>query len=138
AKPLQGEFVSGNYFSVFGIRPFGGRLFSASDDKPAAPPAIVLSYRAWQSSWGADPSMVGSTAILDGRPFSIIGVAPPGFFGETLRSDPADFWIPLQQEPLLHGKDALLHQSISAWLRAIGRLKPGATTAGMSARLSAL
>jgi predicted permease len=136
AKPLRGEFVTGNYFSVFGIRPFAGRMLSAADDAASAVPAAVLSYRAWQMHWGADPSAIGSQAIVQGRPFAIVGVAPPGFFGDTLRSDPPDFWLPLQQEPLLSGKDSLLRQSISAWLRAIGRLKPGATTAGMSARLT--
>jgi predicted permease len=63
-------------------------------------------------------------------------VTPPGFFGETLRSDPPDFWIPLQQEPLIDGEGALLHQSIAAWLRMIGRLRPGASIAGMAPRLT--
>lgn len=138
ARSLRGEFVTGNYFSVFGIRPFAGRMLSPADDLPSAPPAAVLSYRAWQAGWGADPAVIGSTAILQGQPVTIIGIAPPGFFGETLRSDPPDFWLPLQQEPLLQGRQSLLHQSISAWLRAIGRLKPGAGIAGMSARLTVL
>ncbi len=136
AKPLRGEFVTGNYFSVFGIRPFAGRVFSMSDDTASAAPAVVLSYRAWQTDWGGDPSAIGSVAIIQDQPFMIVGVAPPGFFGDTLRSDPPDFWLPLQQEPLLNGQDTLLRQSISAWLRAIGRLKPGASIAGMSARLT--
>ena len=136
ATPLRGEWVTGNYFSVFGIRPFAGRLFSAADDTPSAPPAAVISYRAWQVHWGAASSAVGSVAVIQGQPFTIAGIAPPGFFGETLRSNPPDFWVPLQQEPLLHGKNSLLRQSISAWLRAIGRLKPGASTDGMSARLT--
>jgi predicted permease len=136
ARPLFGEWVTGNYFSVFGIRPFAGRVFSPSDDAASASPVAVLSYRAWQTSWGADPSAIGSVAVIQGQPFTIVGIAPPGFFGDTLRGAPPDFWLPLQQEPLLNGKDTLLRQSISAWLRAIGRLKPGATTAGMSARLT--
>jgi predicted permease len=136
AKPLRGEFVTGNYFAVFGIRPFAGRLFSKSDDLASAAPTAVLSYRAWQREWGADPSALGSVAIIQGQPFTIVGVAPPGFFGDTLRSDPPDFWLPLQQGPLIQGRDSLLRQSVSAWLRAIGRLKPGASTAGMSARLT--
>jgi predicted permease len=133
---LRGEFVSGNYFSVFGIRPFAGRLFSTADDAPSAQPAVVISYRAWQLHWGGAPAAIGSTAIVQGRAFTIAGIAPAGFFGETLRSDPPDFWLPLQQEPLIDGKNSLLRQSISAWLRAIGRLKPGASTAGMPARLT--
>ncbi len=138
AKVLRGEFVSGNYFSVFGIHAFAGRVFSPSDDTPSAPPAIVLSYRAWQANWDGDPSALGSVTVVQNQSFTIIGVTPPGFFGETLRSDPADFWIPLQHEPLIDGHDSLLHSSFSAWLRAIGRLKPGAATEGMPARLTAV
>ena len=136
AKPLRAEYVTGNYFAVFGIRPFAGRLFSAADDMASAPPVAVLSYRAWQTNWGADPSAVGSVAIVEGKPFAIIGVVPPGFFGDTLRSNPPDFWLPLQQEPLIAGQDSLLHQSMAAWLRAIGRLKSGASTAGVAPRLT--
>jgi predicted permease len=66
----------------------------------------------------------------------VIGVAPPGFFGETLESDPPDVWVPLQQEPMMDADGGLLHQSISAWLRMIGRLRPGASTDGMAPRLT--
>jgi len=138
AKPLRGEFVTGNYFSVFGIRPYVGRLFSNSDDAASAAPVVVLSHQAWQREWGGDPSAIGSVAMIRSRPFTIVGVAPPGFFGETLRSEPPDFWMPLQQEPLLAGQDSLLRQPVSAWLRAIGKLKPGASTEGMGPRLTAL
>ncbi len=67
--------------------------------------------------------------MVEGHPFTIIGVAPPGFFGETLRGDPPDIWIPVQQEAILDGASALLNQPISAWLRVIGRLRPGASIA---------
>jgi predicted permease len=136
SRPLRSELVSGNYFDVFGIRSFAGRLFSASDDQASATPVAVLSYRAWQSTYGGDPSVVGSTFVIEDHPFTVIGIAPPGFFGETLRSDPPDIWVPLQQEPLINSGGSLLHQSVSAWLRAIGRLRPGATVDGMSARLT--
>jgi predicted permease len=66
----------------------------------------------------------------------VIGVAPPGFFGETLESDPPDIWVPLQQEPMITGGGSLLRQPVSAWLRMIGRLRPGASTAGMAPRLT--
>jgi predicted permease len=138
ARPLRTQYVTGNYFSTLGVGAFGGRVFTEDDDKPASAPVIVLSHHTWQSTYGADTSMVGSTLVLDGRPFTVIGVAAPGFFGETLRSDPADIWIPLQQEPMISASGSLLHQSISAWLRMIGRLRPGASTAGMSPRLTAV
>ncbi|MGH7488739.1 MAG: ABC transporter permease, partial [bacterium] len=136
AKPLRSEYVTGNYFSTLGVRAFGGRLFSASDDNPSAPPVAVISYQAWQADYGGDPSIVGSTFVVEGHPFTIIGVTPPGFFGETLRSDPPDIWIPVQQEPMIAGDAGLLRQSAGAWLRMIGRLRPGASTSGMAARLT--
>ena len=138
ARPLSSEYVTGNYFTMLGVRAFGGRVFSPDDDRPGAPPAAVLSYRVWQASYGGDPSVVGSTFIVEGHPFSVIGVAPPGFFGETLRSDPPDLWIPVQQEPLIDGAGELLHQSVPAWLRVIGRLRPRASIAGMAPRLTGL
>jgi predicted permease len=136
AKPLRSEYVTGNYFSTLGVRPFGGRLLSAEDDKPSAPPVAVLSHRIWQSEYAADPSVVGSRFVVEGRSFIIIGVAPPGFFGETLRGDPPDIWIPVHQEPLIAGDGALLHQSVGAWLRMIGRIHPGASLDGVAPRLT--
>ncbi|HTS66379.1 MAG TPA: ABC transporter permease [Candidatus Acidoferrales bacterium] len=136
AKPLRSEYVTGNYFSTLGVKAFGGRLLSPDDDRPSATPAAVLSHNIWQSEYGADPSVVGSSFVVEGHPFTIIGVAPPGFFGETLRGNPPDIWIPLQQEPLIAGEGSLLHQPVGAWLRIIGRLRPGASVEGMSPRLT--
>ena len=136
ARPLRSEYVTGNYFSTLGVGAFGGRVFTPDDDRPASAPVAVLSHHAWQTTYGGDASVVGSSFIIEGHPFTVIGVAPPGFFGETLRSDPPDIWIPLQQESLIKGDGALLHQSVSAWLRVIGRLRPGASIAGMSPRLT--
>jgi len=136
ARPLRSEYVTGNYFSMLGVGAFGGRVFTPEDDRSAAPPVAVLSHRVWQTTYGGDPSVVGSTFVIEGQPFTVIGVAPPGFFGETLRSDPPDLWIPVQQEPLINREGSLLHQSVSAWLRMIGRLRPGASIAGMGPRLT--
>ncbi len=136
ARPLRSEYVTGNYFSTLGVGAFAGRVLTPNDDTPASQPVAVLSHRAWQTTYGGDPSVLGSTFAVQGHPFTIIGIAPPGFFGETLGSDPPDIWIPLQQEATINGDTALLHQSISAWLRVIGRLRPGATTAGISPRLT--
>ena len=135
-RPLRAEYVTGNYFLMLGVGAFGGRVFTPDDDRPAAPPVAVLSHRAWQITYGGDPSVVGSTFVVEGHPFTVIGVAPPGFFGETLRSDPPDIWIPVEQEPMIAGQEALLPQPISAWLRVMGRLRPGASINGMSARLT--
>jgi predicted permease len=138
AKPLRGEFVTGNYFNTFGIRAYAGRTLLPSDDQASAAPVAMLSYRAWQQQYNSDPSVIGSTLIVEGHAFTIAGIAPPGFFGETLRSNPPELWLPLQQEPVLTGQNSLLKQRISAWLRVIGRLKPGATTADVAPRLTVL
>jgi predicted permease len=136
ARPLPSEYVSGNYFSTLGVRAFGGRVITPDDDKPGASPVAVLSHRVWQTTYGGDPSVVGSTFVVEGHPFTVIGVAPAGFFGETLQSDPPDIWVPVQLEAVIDGEGSLLHQSISAWLRMIGRLRPGASIDGMAPRLT--
>jgi predicted permease len=138
ARPLRSEYVTGNYFSTLGVGAFGGRVITPDDDRPASTPVAVISYHAWQTTYGSDTSVVGSTFVIEAHPFTVIGVAPPGFFGETLRSDPPDIWIPLQQEALIDGERALVHSPFSAWLRVIGRLRPGASITGMSPRLSGI
>src|SRR5207248_7881610 len=136
ARPLRSEFVTGNYFSVLGVGSFGGRVFTVDDDKPSAPPVAVLSHHVWETTYGADTSVVGSTFMVAGHPFTVIGIAPPGFFGETLRSDPPDIWLPIHQEPLVSGPGSLLNQPVSAWLRVIGRLRAGASVEPMAPRLT--
>ena len=136
ARPLRSEYVSGSYFSTLGVRAFGGRVLTTEDDKPAASPVAVLSHRVWQTSYASDPSVVGSTFVVEGHPLTVVGIAPAGFFGETLESDPPDIWVPLQLEPVMNAEGSLLHQPVSAWLRMIGRLRPGASTDGMAPRLT--
>ncbi len=135
AKPLRGEFVSGNYFATFGIGAFAGRTILPSDDQPTSTPVAMLSYRAWQQQYGSDPSMIGSAIMLDGHPFTVIGISPPGFFGETLRSNPPEIWLPINQEPVFHGESSFLHR-FPAWLRVIGRLRPDASPSQLPGRLT--
>ncbi|HVW77386.1 MAG TPA: ABC transporter permease [Alloacidobacterium sp.] len=137
AKPLRGEFISGNYFSTFGVGAFAGRTIGEPDDQANSAPVAMLSYRAWQQEYGSDPKVVGSTFILEGHPFTIVGIAPPGFYGETLRSDPPEIYLPIQQEPQYRGANSLLHK-FPAWLRVIGRARPGANIDPVSSRLTNL
>jgi hypothetical protein len=136
AEPAVGEFVSGNYFTTFGVRAFAGRALTPADDTPSAPPVTVMSYRAWQQHYALDPAVIGSTFTINGLPFTVAGVAPPGFFGDTLRSDPPDFWIPLASEPALDRQNALLNNPAQHWLYAIGRLKSGAQPEQVQSQLT--
>jgi len=138
ARPLRSQYVTGTYFSTLGVNAFGGRLFTAAEDAPAAAPAVVISHHVWEGTYGADPSILGATLFVEGHPFTVIGITPPGFFGETLRGDPPDLFIPLQQEPVINGSTSILRQPISAWLRVLGRLRPGATTDAIGPRLTGI
>ena len=136
-RPLRTMYATGSYFTTLGVAAFTGRVFTAADDRAAAEPVAVISYNAWQNLYGGDPTLVGSTLTIEGHAFTVSGVAPPGFFGETLRADPPDLWLPLQHEPLINGAaTSLLRQPMSAWLRVIGRLRTDATIEGMDARLT--
>ena len=136
AKSLRNEFVSGNYFTTFGIPAFTGRALLASDDTKGAAPAMVMSYQAWQSEYGGDASVVGSTFYVQGQPVTVVGIAPPGFFGDRLRPNPPALWIALSAEPLINGKNYLLDVKESNWLYAIGRLKPGTAIRPLQAKIS--
>ncbi|MGC2162279.1 MAG: ABC transporter permease [Silvibacterium sp.] len=136
SKPLRGEFVSGNYFSTLGLGPFAGRVLAGSDDTPAASPTVVLSYHAWQSEFAADPSIIGSTIYIQAHPFTVIGVAPPGFYGDRMTDGPPDFWMPLSTEPYVNGDSAILHHADSHWLYLIGRVRPHTNIGSLQAKLS--
>jgi predicted permease len=117
------EYVSGNYFTTLGVLPFAGRMFTNQDDRPGAPPVAVMSYHAWER-YGNDPAIVGSTLYIEGAAVTVAGVAPPGFFGDTLSPVPPDFWIPLNAEPVIRGRNSLLTASDQQWLYIIGRIRP--------------
>ncbi len=136
AETLPGEFVSGNFFSTVGIQPFAGRMFTADDDRPGVTPTIVLSYRAWQQHYGNDPSIVGSSFMVNGQPFTVIGITPPGFYGARLREDPPEVYIPVAFEPQINQKSSMLHLDTQYWLYLIGRLKPGAQPAQVQAQIN--
>ena len=136
AKSLHGEFVSGNYFSTLDVNAYEGRVLSDNDDTSAAPPAMVLSYRAWQGEYASDPSILGSTIYVQARPFTVIGIAPPGFFGDRVTDTPPEFWMPLHTEPYVEAGDAVLNEPESNWLYPIGRVRSGTNIAALQAKLT--
>jgi len=131
AQSYPGEFVSGDYFATFGIPAYAGRLLTGADDRPGAAEVAVMSYRLWQQKFGSDWSVIGGAFTLDNTPFTIVGVTPPGFFGDTLRNNPPDFFIPLNTS--LVADD--LHDQGLAWLDLIGRVKPAAARASIEAEM---
>jgi predicted permease len=135
-KSLRGEFVSDNYFSTLGVGAYAGRALTDSDDSSSAPPATVISYKTWQSEFAADPSIVGSTVFIQAKPFTVIGIAPPGFFGERITDSPPDFWMPLQTEPYVRADSSILHHSDSHWLYPLGRVRPGTNIAALQSKIS--
>ena len=135
AKSLRAEYVSGNYFSVFGIGAFAGRPLTVADDTKGAAPAAVVSYHTWRSDFGSDPAVLGSTFFVQSKPVTVVGIAPPGFFGDRITSDPPALWIPLAVEPVIE-QTSLLPLAESNWLYAVGRLKPGVSVGSLQAKLS--
>ncbi|HYM08044.1 MAG TPA: ABC transporter permease [Terriglobales bacterium] len=133
----NGEYVSGNFFETFGISAWRGRLFTDADDREDAPPVAVMSFRIWQGKYGSDPSVVGATYQLNGHPFTVVGVAAPGFFGAKIDSgNMPDFWLPLATEPLIAGATSRLKNPRLAWLDLIGRVRPGTNPQGLQAQLN--
>ena len=119
---------------MFGIRAYVGRALTDADDQPNAPPVAVISYRLWQQTYGSDPSVVGSVFNVDDKPFTVVGVTPPGFYGDSLRSSPPDLFLPLNTEPLLES-DADLNKIDTHWLELIGRIQPNAKPGSVEAEM---
>jgi len=136
AKAESAEYVSGNYFSTFGLGAYAGRMLVPSDDQPGAAPVAVLSYQAWQVAHAADPSLIGATVYIQNKPVTIVGVAPPGFYGDRINSHPPALWIPLNVEPILEGETSILKQPDTNWLYVLGRLNPGVNPGSLQAKLS--
>ena len=130
------EFVTGNYFSTLGVGAFAGRTLTDADDQPGAAPAVVMSYQAWQSDYGSDLSVVGTTFYLQSHPVTVVGIAPPGFFGDRISPNPPAFWIPLSAEPLLAQANSILHHPDECWLYLLGRVRPGVALGPLQEKIS--
>ena len=136
-ETLRAALVSGNFFSILGIQPALGRGFLPEEDRgTTAVPVIVLSHAVWQHRLGSDPGIVGKALTLNGREYTVVGVAPAAFTGLVVGFSP-DVWTPMAMHravsPGLDLKQRRMH-----WLLGVGRLKPGVTARQASAELAVL
>ncbi|HEY6489686.1 MAG TPA: ABC transporter permease [Terracidiphilus sp.] len=136
AKPRMGEFVSGNYFRMFGLHPATGRLLSDTDDVSGAPVVAVMSYATWKDAYNGDNSVVGSIFWMNTKAVTVVGVAPEGFFGDRMSSTPPDFYLPIATMPDEAGGRSS-RDPTQNWLDIIGRVKPGTAVGPLQEKLSA-
>jgi len=137
AERIYGSLVTNNYFSTLGVRPALGRLFTRDDREEAgAAPVVVLTHHFWARRFQRDASIVGSSLLINGHPFTVIGVAPEGFRGTTLFS--ADLWVPMNMvaDATPRQDASMLTSRQAAWLLMGGRLKPGVTRERAQAELT--
>ncbi|MFZ0418487.1 MAG: ABC transporter permease [Candidatus Sulfotelmatobacter sp.] len=119
------ELVSGNYFDVLGVQPALGRLLLASDDtQPNANPVAVLSFNYWRRRFDADPMVLNQTILVNGHPFTVVGIAQSGFHSVVMGDTP-DLFVPMMMKSEVMPGDDDLENRRSSWLNIIARLKPG-------------
>jgi predicted permease len=140
SRPPQrvlGGLVSGNYFEILGIRAQLGRTLTPRDDTgPRDHAVIMLSDGLWREQFGADPHVVDTVVAIDGRPFTVVGVAPRGFTGVAYADDPEQLWLPMAAQPAVMPKSPdFLTSSNHSWLRVIGRLRDGTTAVQADAEI---
>jgi predicted permease len=136
-EPVQMAAASGNFFEVLEARPALGRFFTMEDDRaPGASPVVVLSHRFWERRFEADSSIVGKAIVLNGSPFTVLGVAAERFQGPFALVP--DFWVPLTASTLLGASPGNFESRQSVWLMGIGRLAPNVGIAQAQAELSAV
>ena len=130
AEIINGQAVSGSYFSGLRLNAALGRAITVDDDRPGAAPVVVLSYPLWQERFNANPGVIGQQLKLNQQTLTIIGVTPRGFNGALQVGYQPALTIPLAVEPLLRGNNSLLGTPTTPgrwWLNVMGRLKPGAS-----------
>ena len=147
ADQISGLIVTGNYFDALGVRARAGRTFLPEEDgAPGAHPVAVISYGLWQSRFAGDPQIAGRQLLLNGQPFTIVGVAPAEFNGAEL-GETSDIYVPMAMQALVRPPRAgysgemnpdLLSKRGPRWLDLIGRLKPGVTREQAQAAMSTL
>ncbi|HEY1578382.1 MAG TPA: ABC transporter permease [Terracidiphilus sp.] len=136
AETFNGQEVSGNFFRMLSVQPWIGRLMTDADDQLGAAPVAVMSYRVWQNKYASDPSVVGSAFQINGHAFTVIGVAPPSFYGAKLSGwGMPDFWLPITTEDVLAGPVSRIKQANENYLDLLGRVRPGVVPQLLEAKL---
>jgi len=126
-EQVTGQYVTGSYFDVLGVRPALGRLLRPSDDvEPGGHAVVVLGYGLWQRRFGGEPGVIGTTIRLGATPFSVVGVAPPGFQGPDVVGAPPVLWVPRMQHAGWFGRLPFGEWG-SSWLNVVARLAPAVT-----------
>lgn len=136
ADRLLGENVTPEYFAALGISPYKGRAFTPQDDKDH--PAVIISHAFWQSHFGSVPDVLGRTVKLSGTLFTVVGVMPSGFHGY---SGTAQLWVPVATHDLIYPEVArfdFLRSRDIHWIRGLGRLKDGVSTAAAATDVRAV
>ena len=137
ADRAYSQQVSASYFEVLGIQPAAGRFFQNADERLGVPlRQTVMSYAFWQHRFAGDPSVVGRDLVLNGDHFTVVGIAPQSFTGNTIVT--ADLWVPLTSYAQAMPSDSLLRGRENAWLLLGGRLKPGVTITQARTEMTAL
>lgn len=122
---VWGYLASGNYFDILGVRAARGRLFTVDDDKsPGAHPVAVITYKSWQKRFAGDEQIIGREVLVNGRSFTIIGVAPPDFYGTEI-SYSAEMWFPVMMQKVIEPANDYLERRGTENLFLQGRMKEG-------------
>ena len=134
--PVEVQLVSGEYFPVLGVNAITGRTLTIEDNKvPGAHPVAVINYAFWRNKLGGDDSIVGKSITLKNQPFTVVGVTPPDFFGESVGRAP-DVWVPLMMQPKFDRDESYLGFPNMGWLRVMARLEPGTSPQQAQAALA--
>jgi predicted permease len=137
-RRIRGQMVTGNFFTAFGVTPAAGRLLTPGDDQPGSEPAVVLGERLWKQQFGAASDMLGTRVVINGHPFTVVGIAPDAFHGPAL-GETADLWLPIARSGDARSSDrALLTERGASWLLVMGRLREGVSVASAQAAAAAV
>ena len=126
--------VTPEHFALLDVKPLHGRVFFPAEGKQGAPPVVIISENLWRGTLGADPRILGSSIILDKRPFTVVGIMPAGFRSPFIETK-QEVWIPLVQDPLF---GSWMARRAGHWLPVFGRLKPGVSIAQAQAEMDAI